>query len=97
MKRGTALLALGAVTAAAAVTAGVLFLGDGGGAGAPAGSGDLPPATATVVRTDLVRSKTVDGKLDFAQRRAVKSAVEGTVTVAATEGSTLTRARPCTS
>ncbi|MGW7705013.1 peptidoglycan-binding protein [Streptomyces sp. NPDC054771] len=91
MKRGTALLALGAVTAAAAVTAGVLFLGDGGGAGAPAGSGDLPPATATVVRTDLVRSKTVDGKLDFAQRRAVKSAVEGTVTVAATEGRTLTR------
>ncbi|MEU9762381.1 peptidoglycan-binding protein [Streptomyces sp. NPDC047985] len=63
---------------------------DGGDAGASGRGGDLPPATATVVRTDLVRSKTVDGKLDFAQRRAVKSAVEGTVTVAASEGKTLT-------
>ncbi|MFD7615819.1 peptidoglycan-binding protein [Streptomyces sp. NPDC059802] len=50
----------------------------------------MPPATAAVVRTDLVQSKTVDGRLDFAQRRAVKSAVEGTVTVAASEGRTLT-------
>lgn len=41
--------------------------------------------------TDLVRAKTVDGTLDFAQRRPVKSAVVGTVTVAATEGRTVTR------
>ncbi|MGW6457823.1 peptidoglycan-binding protein [Streptomyces sp. NPDC055078] len=97
MKRRTTLLTLGAVTVAAAVTGGVLFLGDGGDGGdggdtGPAGRvGDLPPATATVVRTDLVRSKTVDGKLDFAQHRPVKSAVEGTVTVAASEGKTLRR------
>ncbi|MET9655960.1 peptidoglycan-binding domain-containing protein [Streptomyces sp. NPDC006510] len=89
MKRRATFLALGAVTLAAAVTGGVLFLGDGGDAGASDRTGDLPPATATVVRTDLVRSKTVDGRLDFAQRRAVKSAVEGTVTVAAPEGKTL--------
>ncbi|MFB7010996.1 MULTISPECIES: peptidoglycan-binding protein [unclassified Streptomyces] len=82
-------LALGAVTVAAAVTGGVLFLGDGGDAGASGKGGDLPPATATVVRTDLVQSKTVDGRLDFAQRRPVKSAVEGTVTVAASEGTTV--------
>ncbi|MGW7412571.1 peptidoglycan-binding protein [Streptomyces sp. NPDC054863] len=88
MKRRTAFLALGAVTAAA-VTGGVLFLGDGGDAGASAKGGELPPATATVVRTDLVQSKTVDGKLDFAQRRPVKAVVEGTVTVAATEGRTV--------
>ncbi|MGW0958244.1 peptidoglycan-binding protein [Streptomyces gelaticus] len=90
MKRRSALLALGAVSVAAAVAGGVLLLGGGGDAGASGRSGDLPPATAAVVRTDLVQSKTVDGRLDFAQRRAVKSAVEGTVTVAAPEGKTLT-------
>ncbi|MFI9626304.1 peptidoglycan-binding protein [Streptomyces sp. NPDC052042] len=89
MKRRSVLVGLGAVTAAA-VAGGVLFLGGGGDAGASGRRGELPPATATVERTDLVRSKTVDGRLDFAQRRAVKSAVEGTVTVAATEGKTLT-------
>ncbi|MDQ0986125.1 peptidoglycan hydrolase-like protein with peptidoglycan-binding domain [Streptomyces sp. V2I9] len=36
-------------------------------------------------------SKTVDGRIDFAQRRAVKAAVEGTVTVAAAEGTTVRR------
>ncbi|ROQ81160.1 peptidoglycan-binding protein [Streptomyces sp. NBC_01260] len=91
MKRRTALLTLGTVTVAAAVTGGFLFLGDGGDAGASGRGGDLPPATTAVVRTDLVQSKTVDGKLDFAQRRAVKSAVEGTVTVAASEGRTVAR------
>ncbi|MFJ9678414.1 peptidoglycan-binding protein [Streptomyces sp. NPDC101194] len=90
MKRRSVLVALGAVTAAA-VAGGVLSLGDGGDAGASGRGGDLPPATATVERTDLVQSRTVDGRLDFAQRRAVKSAVEGTVTVAAPEGKTLTR------
>ncbi|MGW1408155.1 peptidoglycan-binding protein [Streptomyces sp. NPDC002403] len=90
MKHRAALLALGAVTVAAAVAGGVLFLGGDGDAGASGKGGDLPPATAAVVRTDLVQSRTVDGRLDFAQRRAVKSAVEGTVTVAAPEGKTLT-------
>lgn len=102
MKRRTTFRVLGAVTVAA-VAGGVVLLGDGGalgllgegrgtgGSGASGGGGDLPPATATVVRTDLVQSKTVDGRLDFAQRRPVKSAVAGTVTVAAAEGRTLTR------
>ncbi|MCX4846818.1 peptidoglycan-binding domain-containing protein [Streptomyces sp. NBC_00893] len=89
MKRRATLLTLGALTLATAVTGGVLFLGDGDDAGASGRSGDLPPATATVVRTDLVRSTTVDGRLDFSQRRTVKSAVEGTVTVAAPEGRTV--------
>ncbi|MCM2389780.1 peptidoglycan-binding protein [Streptomyces albipurpureus] len=90
MRSRTAFLALGSVTVGAAVAGGVLFLGNGADAGNSGGGGDLPPATTTVVRTDLVLSKTVDGKLDFAQRRAVKSAVDGTVTVAASEGKTLT-------
>ncbi|MFE6977956.1 peptidoglycan-binding protein [Streptomyces sp. NPDC057682] len=87
MRRRTALLALG--TAGVVATGGVLLLGEAGGS-APAAGGDLPPATTAVVRTDLVRSTTVDGKLDFARRRPVKAAVEGTVTVAAAEGSTVT-------
>nr|WP_203687576.1 peptidoglycan-binding domain-containing protein [Streptomyces sp. SID14515] len=81
---------MGAVTAA--VAGGVLFLGAGDGAGSPGEDGDgLPPATAAVVRTDLVLSKTVDGRIDFARRRVVKAAVEGTVTVAAAEGATVRR------
>lgn len=94
MKRRSTLLALGAVTAGAAVTGGVLLLGDGGDADASGRAGDAPPATTTVVRTDLVLSKTVDGKLDFAQRRAVKSAVDGTITVAPSEGKTVTMGQP---
>ncbi|MEE1736552.1 peptidoglycan-binding domain-containing protein [Streptomyces sp. BE147] len=90
MRRRTAFLTLGAAAVAAAVTGGVLLPGDDGGAGASGRDGGLPPATATVVRTDLVLSKTVDGELDFAQRRPVRSAVEGTVTVAASEGRTVT-------
>ncbi|WP_370943894.1 efflux RND transporter periplasmic adaptor subunit [Amycolatopsis sp. cg5] len=52
---------------------------------------NLPPATAEVVRGDLVRSKTLDGQLGYAERRAVKSPVEGTVTTAAEAGKTVER------
>ncbi|MFE1177382.1 peptidoglycan-binding protein [Streptomyces sp. NPDC058773] len=48
-----------------------------------------PPTTTEITRTDLVQSKTVDGQLDYAQRRAVKSPVEGTVTKAAEPGRTV--------
>ncbi|MEV6742940.1 peptidoglycan-binding domain-containing protein [Streptomyces sp. NPDC051080] len=89
MRRRSALVALSAAAVLAAVTGGVLFLGDGDDAGASGPGGDLPPATVSVVRTDLVRSTTVDGRLDFSQRRTVRSAVEGTVTVTAPEGRTV--------
>ncbi|MET9622715.1 peptidoglycan-binding domain-containing protein [Streptomyces sp. NPDC006464] len=59
------------------------------GTGTRTVQGQLPPATATIIRTDLVQSKTVDGRLDFAQRRAVKSPVAGTVTKSAEEGKTI--------
>ncbi|MFE3072454.1 peptidoglycan-binding protein [Streptomyces sp. NPDC059247] len=97
MRRRTA-RAVGAAVVVAAVTGGAALLGGFGPIGGrdgdgPGGSGKdgLPPATATVVRTDLVQSKTVDGRLDYAQRRVVKSAVDGTVTVAAPEGKILSR------
>ncbi|MEU5578779.1 peptidoglycan-binding protein [Streptomyces huasconensis] len=90
MKRRTRLMSGAAVVTVAALGAGAYAL-RGGDPGAGRVADGLPPATATVVRTDLVRSKTVDGKVDFAGRRPVRSAVEGTVTVAAREGATVTR------
>ncbi|MFI8291881.1 peptidoglycan-binding protein [Streptomyces sp. NPDC085614] len=88
MTRRTRLFAVAGV-AATTVAAGAVVLGGGHEAGPRATEDRLPPATATITRTDLVVSKTVDGRLDFAQRRAVKSAVEGTVTRAAVEGRTV--------
>ncbi|WP_079144172.1 peptidoglycan-binding protein [Streptomyces luteocolor] len=90
MRRRTGIMAGAAVVAAAAVGSAALALG-GEDAGAEGGNSDLPPATAAVVRTDLVQSTTVDGKIDFAGRRPVKSVVEGTVTVAARQGATVIR------
>ncbi|MFJ8233549.1 efflux RND transporter periplasmic adaptor subunit [Streptomyces sp. NPDC094448] len=88
MRRRTAVLTAGAV-AAAALGAG--FLVYGGDPGADRGGGRKPPATTVITRADLTLSTTVDGKIDFAQRRPVKSAVPGTVTVAAREGARVTR------
>ncbi|MER7348248.1 peptidoglycan-binding domain-containing protein [Streptomyces aurantiacus] len=90
MRRRTGFLVGGAAAAVTALGAGALTYG-GGGDGAEDSRGDLPPATVTITRADLAQSKTVDGKLDFAQRRPVKSAVAGTVTVAARKGATVTR------
>ncbi|MFJ3905447.1 peptidoglycan-binding protein [Streptomyces sp. NPDC090025] len=91
MRRRSLLVAGGAVVVAAAVGAGVVALGGDGTAADGGRDAGLPPATAEITRTDLVRSKTVDGHLDFAGRRTVKSAVEGTVTVAARVGGTVTQ------
>ncbi|MET8825606.1 peptidoglycan-binding domain-containing protein [Streptomyces sp. NPDC004610] len=83
----------GVVIAGAAVTAaalGAVAYGGRGGDAPDAGSA-LPPDTVAVTRTDLEQSKTVDGRIDFAQRRPVKAPVQGTVTVAAEEGATVRR------
>ncbi|MFD5698294.1 efflux RND transporter periplasmic adaptor subunit [Streptomyces lasiicapitis] len=90
MRRRTCFLVGGAAAAVTALGAGALTYGGGGGED-EGGRGDLPSATVAITRADLAQSKTADGKLDFAQRRAVKSAVAGTVTVAARKGATVTR------
>ncbi|MFF0622149.1 peptidoglycan-binding protein [Streptomyces sp. NPDC004296] len=90
MTRRKALVAAGAVTAVAALGAGALAIGGGNQDTRAEKQGDLPPATAEITRTDLVQSKTVDGHLDYAQRRTVKCPVAGTVTKAAQEGRTVT-------
>ncbi|MGW0059738.1 peptidoglycan-binding protein [Streptosporangium sandarakinum] len=48
-----------------------------------------PPAIAKVTKSDLVRSKTVDGSLDYAHRREIRHPVAGTLTAAAVEGRTV--------
>ncbi len=87
VKRHMTLVSVGTVAAAGAATAGVLVVDD-----AEAGTlNKLPAATAEITRTNRTLSKTVEGRLGFSQRRPVKSAVEGTVTVASEEGATLRR------
>ncbi|MBL1093254.1 MULTISPECIES: efflux RND transporter periplasmic adaptor subunit [Streptomyces] len=89
MKRRTTLMTAGAVTAAVALGAGTLVIAASDHDAPAERRNDLPPATTKITRTDLVQSKTVDGHLDYAQRRTVKSPVEGTVTKAAEEGRTV--------
>ncbi|MFG2092904.1 peptidoglycan-binding protein [Streptomyces sp. NPDC048612] len=87
-KRRRGLVALAAAVTATAATAGVMIL-TGPGEDASAGKPKGPPTTTEITRTDLVQSTTVDGRLDYAQRRAVKSPVDGTVTKAAEAGKTV--------
>ncbi|WP_405996914.1 peptidoglycan-binding protein [Streptomyces sp. NBC_00829] len=88
MKRRTGVIAAGVIVVAGVVGAGVPALG-GSGAHTDGSGPDLPPSTAEIIRTDLVQSKTVDGTLGFANRRAVKAVGDGTVTVAAHVGNTV--------
>ncbi|MGW2917943.1 peptidoglycan-binding protein [Streptomyces angustmyceticus] len=89
-RRRRPLVALAAAVTATAATAGVMLLTETGEGGpADGGRQKSPPSTTEITRTDLVQSKTVDGRLDYAQRRVVKSAVEGTVTKAAQPGRTV--------
>ncbi|MFJ5803102.1 efflux RND transporter periplasmic adaptor subunit [Streptomyces decoyicus] len=89
-KRRRGLVALAAAVTATAVTAGVMILTNPGqDASADSRKPKGPPTTTEITRTDLAQSKTVDGHLDYAQRRAVKSPVEGTITKAAQPGKTV--------
>lgn len=84
-------LVAGAVTAVVTVVGMGVFVVVGDDSGGKAVTASAPPAVAEITRADLVRSKTVDGHFDYANRRAVKSPVEGTVTQAAEPGKTLER------
>ncbi|WP_329174736.1 peptidoglycan-binding protein [Streptomyces decoyicus] len=89
-RRRRGLVALAAAVSATAVTAGVMILTNPGqDASADGRKPKGPPTTTEITRADLVQSKTVDGHLDYAQRRAVKSPVEGTITKAAQPGKTI--------
>ncbi|MFI5522685.1 peptidoglycan-binding protein [Streptomyces platensis] len=87
-------IAVAAAVTATAATAGVMIATNTGkDTVAGARKAKAPATTTQITRTDLVQSKTVDGQLDYAQRRAVKSPVAGTVTKAADVGSTVVLGR----
>ncbi|MGC4770568.1 efflux RND transporter periplasmic adaptor subunit [Micromonospora sp. DT44] len=91
-KRRTALVAA-LVTVVVAVGAGVTALtlrrhDDGTASGPP------PVTTATVTRTDLSDSRSLDGTLGFGPERVVKGAGEGVVTRLPKVGDTVVRGKP---
>jgi peptidoglycan hydrolase-like protein with peptidoglycan-binding domain len=77
-------LAAAAVTLAAALGVGMIFLRAGQDGQAPAKP--APPTTADITRGDLVDTASVDGKLTFAAERDIVSRVSGTVTGVPAEG-----------
>jgi peptidoglycan hydrolase-like protein with peptidoglycan-binding domain len=74
-------------------TAGVL-LTRGSAAGGPAVSTALPPATAKVIRTTLVETKTESGTLGYGEPVPVRAAEQGILTWIAPVGTTVTRGEP---
>jgi peptidoglycan hydrolase-like protein with peptidoglycan-binding domain len=75
------------------VTAGVL-LTRGSAAGGPAVSTALPPATAKVIRTTLVETKTESGTLGYGEPVPVRAAERGILTWTAPVGTTVKRGEP---
>ncbi|WP_345564056.1 efflux RND transporter periplasmic adaptor subunit [Nonomuraea rosea] len=93
MRKGL-VLSGGTVLAAAVTWTAVAVLNDGvTGAAAPS-QPPLPPATADIVRQDLMETKTVDGSLTYAGERQIASGTSGTVTWVADEGAVIRRGRP---
>jgi hypothetical protein len=89
--------AAGAGGAAVVVAAGTFAAaGIGGGEPATPTRADLPPATATVTRTTLTETATVDGTLGYGDTTVVKARAtpNATVTWLPTEGRTISRGEP---
>jgi peptidoglycan hydrolase-like protein with peptidoglycan-binding domain len=89
----------GIVMAAAVALAAVGVGGVGGGGtdspsgGEPAG-GDLPPATATVAKTNLTQTEQVQGTLSYGVPQGVTSRSGGTLTWLPAEGATVGLGQP---
>jgi peptidoglycan hydrolase-like protein with peptidoglycan-binding domain len=83
--------------AAAAILGGALAgfaLTRGSGGAEPAAGSALPPATATVIRTTLVETKTVPGTLGYGDPVPVAAVEQGTLTWIAPAGSRVKRGEP---
>ncbi|MEU7861945.1 peptidoglycan-binding protein [Nonomuraea sp. NPDC049141] len=94
MRKGLAFAAAAALPAAVAAWA-VLALMEGDGGTGTASSGRPPvPATAAIVRQDLVNTKTVDGALTYSGERLLTGGAAGTVTWVAAEGAVIRRGHP---
>ncbi|MGI5216062.1 peptidoglycan-binding protein [Plantactinospora sp. CA-290183] len=89
--RGRWRVPVGAAAAAALVAGGigaVYLTRDAGPATAP---GTPPAATATIVRTDLVETVTIDGELGYGTAAPLFNRLAGTVTSVPAEGATIRR------
>jgi peptidoglycan hydrolase-like protein with peptidoglycan-binding domain len=86
-KTAVAAVTLVAVGCGGAAMATAMTGGDGGAPGAR----NLPAATGTVTRGDLIDTETVDGTLGYGDERALVGAASGTVTWIAGVGATVKR------
>jgi len=82
----------GAALVAAAGT--VAAVGFGGMAAQTPARSSLPPATATVARTTLTQTETVDGTLGYGDATTVKAHGSGTVTWLPAAGAAIARGKP---
>lgn len=96
MTRPRLVVAAVVVAVAAAVSAAAIGVGGSGAGGSdePAASGDLPPATATVTRTDLTQTEQVQGTLSYGVPQDVTNRASGTLTWLPPEGSTIGLGQP---
>src|SRR5262245_49439177 len=76
-----------------AAIAGYVLVSGSGGTGSAAGVG-LPPATATVVRTTPVDTKTASGLLGYGDPVPIRAGLRGTLTWIAPVGSSVQRGEP---
>jgi peptidoglycan hydrolase-like protein with peptidoglycan-binding domain len=88
------LLITGAVAVVLGGVAAGVLLTRGSAAGGPAVSTALPPATAKVIRTTLVETKTESGTLGYGEPVPVRAAERGILTWIAPVGTTVTRGEP---
>jgi peptidoglycan hydrolase-like protein with peptidoglycan-binding domain len=91
--RRTLLITGAAVVILGGVVAGLVLTRDSGGK-EPAANPGLPPATAKVIRTTLVETKTVSGTLGYGEPVPIRAAERGTITWIAPVGSTVGRGEP---
>jgi peptidoglycan hydrolase-like protein with peptidoglycan-binding domain len=83
-----------AVAAAATAATGFGLGGFGTSRGDGKGSGSLPPATAQVIRQDLVERRTEDGRLGYGDATIVSDRLGGTLTWLPAVGATVKRGQP---
>jgi peptidoglycan hydrolase-like protein with peptidoglycan-binding domain len=91
---GRKLLATGAVAIILGGLVAGMVLTSGPAAGQRAANPALPPATAEVVRTTLVETRTVAGTLGYGEMAPISATGVGTLTWIAPVGSTVARGEP---
>jgi peptidoglycan hydrolase-like protein with peptidoglycan-binding domain len=92
-RRGTYLVAAGALAVALGGTAAAFVVGRGEEQ-APARKASTPAATAAITRGDLVDTEAVDGTLTYDDERSVNTRANGVITWLPEEGAEIERGEP---